>query len=107
MRVQGNVWPDTVTIEAFRPMPGQVEVRLRENIRSISVLDEMTGMEQTMFEYDEYTFHLADKEGLRKEIEENLSDWLLTGRTVEMKEGASAVEDMKDYFNAMQEVINE
>lgn len=61
-----------------------------------SMVDEMTEREVTMFEYDEYTFHLAGKEGLREEIEGNMSNWLITGRTLEINEGASIVQDMKE-----------
>ena len=96
MRVRGNLSPNALDIEAFAPMPGYVEVRLRENVKSVTVVDEMTEAEVTMYEYDEYTFHLADKEGLREEIEANLTDWLITGRTLEINEGASIVQDMKE-----------
>lgn len=96
MRVRGNVSPESLSIEPFAPMPGYVEVRLRENIKDITAVDEMTDQEVPMFEYDEYTFHLANKEGLREEIEGNMSDWLITGRTLEINEGASIVQDMKE-----------
>lgn len=76
-------------------MPGYVELRLRENIKEVSEVDEMTETEVTMFEYDEYTFLLKDKEGLQEEIEVNMSDWLITGRTLEINESASIVQDMK------------
>lgn len=98
MRVRGNVSPNVLDIEAFAPMPGYVEVRLRENIKTVIVPDTMgeTETEITMYEYDEYTFHLREKEGLKTEIEANMSDWLTTGRTLEINEGASIVQDMKD-----------
>lgn len=96
MRVRGNLSPNALDIEAFAPMPGYVEVRLRENVKSVTVVDEMTEAEVTMYEYDEYTFHLADKEGLREEIEANLTDWLITGRTLEINERASIVQDIKE-----------
>lgn len=98
MRVRGNVSPNVLDIEAFAPMPGYVEVRLRENIKTVIVLDTMgeTETKITMYEYDEYTFHLREKEGLKTEIEANISDWLTTGRTLEINEGASIVQDMKD-----------
>ena len=88
MRVRGNVSPNSLTIEPFAPMPGYVEVRLRENIKDITMVDEMTERE--------VTFHLAGKEGLREEIEGNMSNWLITGRTLEINEGASIVQDMKE-----------
>lgn len=96
MRVKGNVSPNVLDIEAFAPMPGYVEVRLRENIKAVPVVDEMTETEITMYEYDEYTFHMREKESLQEEIETNMSDWLATGRTLEINEGASIVQDMKD-----------
>ena len=96
MRVKGNVSPNVLDIEAFAPMPGYVEVRLRENIKAVPVVDEMTETEITMYEYDEYTFHLREKESLQEEIETNMSDWFATGRTIEINEGASILQDMKD-----------
>ena len=40
MRVRGNVSPNVLDIETFSPMPGYVEVRLRENIKAVPVVDE-------------------------------------------------------------------
>lgn len=76
-------------------MEGYVEVRVRENINEIEVTDEQSETAVPMFEYDEYTFLLKDREGLEKDIENNLSDWLITGRTLEVNESASIVQDMK------------
>jgi hypothetical protein len=95
MRVKSNVSPAVMTLESYHPMPGHVELRLRENIREVSEVDPMTKEELTMFEYDEYTFLLKDKDGLQEEIEANMSDWLITGRTLEVNESASIVQDMK------------
>lgn len=95
MRVKGNISPDVLNIEPYRPMAGYVEARLRENINPIVEVDEMTGQEISMFEYDEYTFVLRDREGLREDIETNMADWLVTGRTLEVNEGASIIQDMK------------
>lgn len=72
-----------------------MEVRLRENIKEVTETDPQTETPLTMFEYDEYTFLLKDREGLREDIESNLSDWLITGRTLEVNESASIVQDMK------------
>lgn len=95
MRVRGNITPAVLTVEPYNPVPGQVEVRLRENIKEVSVVDSMTEQAVTMYEYDEYVFLLKDREGLQEDIEANLSDWLITGRTLEVNEGASLVQDMK------------
>lgn len=76
-------------------MEGYVEVRLRENIKEVTDIDPQTETSVTMFEYDEYTFLLKDREGLQEDIKNNLSDWLITGRTLEVNERASIVQDMK------------
>lgn len=82
-------------------MEGYVEVRVRENINEIEVTDEQSETAVPMFEYDEYTFLLKDREGLEKDIENNLSDWLITGRTLEVNESASIVQDMKAALEIM------
>lgn len=82
-------------------MKGYVEVRVRENINEIEVTDEQSETAVPMFEYDEYTFLLKDREGLEKDIENNLSDWLITGRTLEVNESASIVQDMKAALEIM------
>lgn len=101
MKVKGNVSPNVLDIEAFSPMPGYVEVRLRENIKSLTEVDEMTEAEITMYEYDEYTFHLKEKESLQEEIEANMDDWLTTGRTLEVDPMATL------YVNARVSAIDE
>lgn len=95
MRVKGNVSPNVLDIESYRPMPGYVEARLRENINEVTVVDEMTEQEIKMFEYDEYTFIVREREGLREDIETNMADWLATGRALEVNENASVVQDMR------------
>lgn len=82
-------------MESYLPLEGYVEVRLRENIKEVTETDPQTETPLTMFEYDEYTFLLKDREGLQEDIESNLSDWLITGRTLEVNESASIVQDMK------------
>lgn len=95
MRVRGNISPVTLSVETYLPLEGYVEVRLRENIKEVTETDPQTETSVTMFEYDEYTFLLKDREGLQEDIESNLSDWLITGRTLEVNENASIVQDMK------------
>lgn len=95
MRVRGNVPPVTLSMESCQPLEGYVEVRLREDIKEVTDTDPQTETSITMFEYDEYTFLLKDREGLREDIESNLNDWLITGRTLEVNESASIVQDMK------------
>ena len=43
----------------------------------------------------EYTFILPERSDLEADIKANMTDWLVTGRTLEVNEGASIVQDMK------------
>ena len=107
MRVRGNVSPNVLDIERYRPIPGYVEARLRENINEVTAVDEMTEQEIKIFEYDEYTFVLPDFEGLREHIEANMADWLATGRTLEVHENASIVADQRRDINAYEQALSE
>ncbi|MBO4973421.1 MAG: hypothetical protein J6D17_01410 [Bacteroides sp.] len=102
MRVRGNISPKPLDIESYRPMPGYVEARIRENIKEVTVVDDMTEKEIVMYEYDEYTFLLKEKDGLRDEIEANMTDWLITGRTLEINESASIIRDMKEALEILE-----
>ena len=93
MRVQGNASPAAVTVESYWPMPGYAEIRLYENVKDITPTD--VENPTPLFEYDEYVIHIEEKDGLQEEIESNLNDWLITGRTLEVNENASIVRDMK------------
>ena len=107
MRVKGNISPVTLLIEHYMPMDGYVEVRLREDIKAVTDTDPQTGIAVTMYEYDEYTFVLPDREGLRDEIEANLTDWLATGRTLEVNPNASIVADQRRDINAYEQALSE
>lgn len=107
MRVQGNVYPESITVETYLPIPGMVEVRLRDNINPIAETDEMTGQKNSMFEYDEYIFILPYREGMRKDIEENMADWLATGRTLEVNQNASIFADQRRDINAYEQALSE
>ena len=93
MRVQGNGFPTTVTVESYWPMPGYVEVRLHENIKDITPTDDENAV--PLYEYDEYVFHVKQRDGLQQEIENNLVEWLQTGRMLEVNDRASTVQDMR------------
>ena len=107
MRVKGNVSPNVLDIERYRLIPGYVEARLRENINEVTVVDEMTEQEISMFEYDEYTFVIREREGLREDIESNMADWLATGRTLEVNQNASIVADQRRDINAYERTLSE
>ena len=101
MRVNSGIEPSMVSIEKYMPIDGYVEIRIRENISSTETEDGLR------FEYDEYVFHMPDKEGLSDEINNNLNDWLATGRTIEVNESASVVQDMRKALEVMGVSINE
>lgn len=96
MRVRGDCLPNVVDVTAYEPVPGKVEVRVRENIVPYSERDPETGEMENGYEYDEYKFIMDDAIGLATTIKKNLSDWLATGRTLEINESASTLRDMKD-----------
>ena len=93
MRVQGNGFPAAVTVESYWPMPGYVEVRVRENVKDITPTDDENAA--PLYEYDEYVFHVKQRDGLQQEIENNLAAWLQTGRMLEVNDRASTVQDMR------------
>lgn len=87
MRVQGNIAPIPVHVEAYPPKTGMVRVWLRENVQQL---------EDGLYEYDEYTTILPEKAGLEAEVNANRSDWLQTLRNLEVDDRASVVVDMKE-----------
>ena len=98
MRVQGNFYPETVTVEAYLPIPGMVEGRLRENV--VQVADHL-------YQYDEYTVLLPSREGMEKDINDNLQDWLVTLRTLEVNQNASIVADQRREIIAYEKALSE
>ena len=96
MRVMGNIYPQSITVEACLPISGMVEIRLRENVKEVSVTDKITGTTTVMYEYDEYTKVVPDSPGLREDIAANLSDWLVTLRSLEVNENASILMATRD-----------
>ena len=105
MRVNGNISPDVLSIENYEPIPGKVEVKLRENINEVEKTDEMTGETITLYEYDEYSFILDNEKNLRKKIQNHIEDWLTTGRTIEVAPNATLYVSAKS--DAIDEYTNE
>lgn len=98
MRVKGNVHPEPITVETYLPIPGMVEIRLRENVKRL---------DETLYEYDEYTKILPDFHGMKDYIASNLSDWLTTLRTLEVNENASIVADQRRDIDAYEQALSE
>lgn len=89
MRVRGSNSPNAFSIEVYGGDPSKVEVRLRENIKAYE--EKLEGMNETIqgYEYDEYLFILDKTENLSEIIQNNLEDWLTTGRTLEIDSRAT------------------
>ena len=98
MRVQGNVYPEAITVEAYLPVPGMAEVRLRENVAQL---------EDTLYVYDEYTTLMKDRPSLKEDITANLSDWMTTLRTLEVNENASILRDMREALEILGVSVDE
>lgn len=101
MRVRGDCLPDVVDVTAYEPVPGKVEVRVRENIVPYSERDPETGEMENGYEYDEYKFIMDDVVCLATTIKNNIGDWLLTGRTLEVTPNASL------YVTARMDAVDE
>ena len=101
MKVNSGIEPDIISIEPYMLIDGYVEVRIRENVSSVDT------EEGLMYEYDEYVFHVPDKPGLSDEINNNLNDWLATGRSLEVNENASMIQDMKQALSILGVSMNE
>ena len=86
MKVKGNAIPEAIHIERYLPKAGYVEVRLTENA---------VQLEENLWQYDEYVLQIPQRENLAEEIEANLHDWLITGRTLEVNDNASEMADRK------------
>lgn len=94
MRVKGNVSPKSFDIEVCGEDKSKVEVRIRENIKSSEEI--VNG-----FEYDEYFFIINNEPDLKDKIENNLEDWLATGRNLEINPQATL------YVKAKTDAIDE
>ena len=92
MRVRGDSKPNVVDVTAHEPIPGKVEVREK---------DPETGELEHGYEYDEYRFIMDDAIGLATTIQNNIEDWLLTGRTSEVAPNASL------YVTARMDAVDE
>lgn len=98
MRIQGNVCPETITVENYLPIPGMADVRMRENV---------TQLEENLYEYDEYTALIKDRPDLKEDIAANLPDWLTTLRTLEVNENASIVAEQRRDISAYEQALSE
>ena len=107
MKVQGNAYPETITVEPRIDMTGIVEIRIRENINDVSYIDQESGQNITMYEYDEYTTLSTDRPGLKNEISENIKDWLATLHVMEVNQNASIVRNMQNDITAYETALTE
>lgn len=80
-------------METYNPIPGYVEVRLRENIHEVTVTDPEPA---TLYEYDEYIFHVENRAGLETEITKNRADWIATARAIEVDQRATPLVEVEE-----------
>lgn len=105
MRVTGNSIPPEI---AVHPIVGtlEAEVRLTENVQPVD------DPESTLYTYDEYIFRIKQNGTTERDIEANLKEWLLTGRSKEFDPNVSAVFAMEENHLAelgelIEEIYNE
>ena len=103
MRVRGSVNPPQVSVEDAPQMAGYSEIRLRENAKEVAVTTEQESY--TEWEYDEYLLTEKTRENLKAEIEKNLSEWLITGRCMEIDIGASDWCDAQDEITDLYDTL--
>lgn len=96
MRVEGNMIPQFIQVEAYFPRHGYAEVRLRENVKLIDSTTMLDGTMINLYEYDEYVFLEKDRPNLKEEILANIENWLATGRELEIRNRASTLVDAQD-----------
>lgn len=85
MKVQSKSIPKSVSVNRFYPKPGYMEVRLRENVNSIQLIDGITENPDTVFEYDEYILKIKDREGIEADINANFDTYLTEARNIELR----------------------
>lgn len=90
MRILGNKYPDIISIEPYSLEKGCVELRIRDKVKDVS----KDGA--TLVQFDEFTFILKDEEGLRQKVEDNLADWIATGRSLEVNENATIICELRE-----------
>lgn len=87
MRVIGDCKPDVIQIEPFGINTNKIEIRFRENI--VEKVTNDGEKERIEYIYDEYTFVLEDSDDLRQSIDNNIEQWLVTGRNQEVNQAAT------------------
>lgn len=88
MRVESNRKPEKIHMEQYLPCSGMVELRIRENVTEAG--------ERGMYTYDEYVFRIPGSPGLSEMVEQDLDNWLATGRAMEAGENTTLVADLRN-----------
>lgn len=87
MRVNSNQAPLKIRVEKITTKaPVKCEIRLTENVIKLSDMDYM---------YDEYVFYDLFYDGIEQDILNRFDEWVLTGKSSEIKEYASEVYQME------------
>lgn len=90
MKVSGSVNPPALSYE--HRFDGMAEMRFRENITSVK--DSETG--GTVYQYDEYTLTMTDRDGLEKIVKGNTAVWLIYAKQAETGRMATEARGQRD-----------
>ena len=101
MRVTGSIQPEQLRLEPDPQKEGFYLIRLTENVKA------RNDAEGAGYEYDEYVMSVKYYDGIQHDIQENIEEWLATGRSLECSENASTVCDMRETIAENLRVIEE
>ena len=101
MRVRSDFKPEAVSITDYTPDSTLVEVYVSENIKEVLVQgdneeDGEANEDRVQWESDMYIFHPKRVDGLKEDIEAHLSDWIATGRSLEVDTKATEMCERDD-----------
>ncbi|MCH4240018.1 MAG: phage tail assembly chaperone [Oscillospiraceae bacterium] len=89
MKVNGSISPPALSFE--HRFDGMAEMRFRENITS-----EKDENGNTIFTYDEYLLVMPDRDGLKKNVQDNIVVWLAYAKAAEIEQLAADVRVQRD-----------
>lgn len=90
MKVSGSVNPPALSYE--HRFDGMAEMRFRENITSVK--DSETG--GTVYQYDEYTLTMTDRDGLEEIVKDNTAVWMAYAKQAETDRMAAEARGQRD-----------
>lgn len=110
MRVRSDFKPEAVSITDYTPDNTLVEVYISENIKEVLIHDDdreddEASEDRVQWDSDMYIFHLKRVNGLKENIEAHLSDWIATGRSLEISTDATEVRERDDEITDLYDTL--